>query len=365
MFPASSSISSSEPPPDPTGWRRFLRIFAGTALGLGLAAYLFIVTVDPWGMLPLSPSLPRAPISTNARFSMPMLATSPRFDAAIIGTSTSRLLRPAALDRLLGAHFVNLAMNSATPWEQGRMLALFARHHPDPKVVVIGLDSAWCLARADSPRLTGRPFPEWMYGDNRWRGYLHVANLYALQEAANQFMMLVGARRSHYGADGYTDFLPAENRYDAARVDRIFRQWGQPSTDPAASRPTDPAALSILARLLPTLPSDTIKILYMPPIADEELGTPGSWIAAKWQSCRDGATRIAQATPNTVLVDFAYRDPVTTTRSNFWDPVHYRVPIADRVMQAIAQAATTGDAAPGDIDRVLVSRSLVQEGDRK
>ena len=319
-----------------------------------MAAYLFIVTVDPWGMLPLSPALPRVPISTNARFSMPMLATSSRFDAAIIGTSTSRLLRPEILDPLLGAHFANLSMNSATPWEQGRMLSLFARHHPGAKAVVIGLDSAWCLARTDAPRLTSRPFPAWMYGDSRWSGYLHVANLYALQEAANQFTALLGVKRAHYGTDGYTNFLPDEARYDAQRVDRIFREWGKPSSDAAASAPTDPAALSILSQMLPMLAPGTIKILYMPPIADEQLGAPGSWIAAKWQSCRSGAIRIAQANPNTILVDFAYSNPVTSTRSNFWDPVHYRVPIADRVMQALAIAATSGNAAPGDIDRVLV-----------
>ena len=80
--------------------------------------YALVVAVDPWGSLPVSLPLPRVPISGNARFSFPALARSPAFDAAIFGTSTARLLQPAQLDPLFGARFVNLAMNSATAWEQ-------------------------------------------------------------------------------------------------------------------------------------------------------------------------------------------------------------------------------------------------------
>lgn len=351
----SLSISSSDP--EPARWRRFLRVFAATAAGLGMAIYLFIVTVDPWNMLPLSPPLARAPISTNARFSMPALASSSRFDSAIIGTSTSRLLRPDRLDQALGARFANLSMNSATPWEQGQMLALFTRHHSSPKAIVVGLDSAWCLAFSGERTLTGRPFPEWMYTGSPWRGYLHMANLYALQEAANQFMLLIHAKRQRYGSDGYTNFLPAEDRYDPKRVDRTFAEWDRPQTKPVGSEVVDAPALAILADGFRKLPAPALKILYLPPISDEQLGPKGSLDAAKWASCRTAATRIAETTPNAVLVDFAYPNSVTSTRSSFWDPVHYRAPIADRVMQALAHAALTGEPAEGDIDRVLVGPS--------
>ncbi len=113
----SSSISSSDP------WRPQLAWFVATALGLLAVVFLFVAVVDPWGMLPLSPPLPRVPISTNARFSMPALASAPAFDSAVVGSSSSRLLRPAVLDTLLGGRFANLAMNAATAWEQSQMLA--------------------------------------------------------------------------------------------------------------------------------------------------------------------------------------------------------------------------------------------------
>src|ERR1700761_3211119 len=112
-----SSTSSS----DPALWRRFARVVLGSPVAAFALVYLFIVVVDPWGMLPLSPPFPRVPVSTNARYAFPALAISPRFDAVVVGTSTSRLLPPALLDPLFHARFANLAMNAATPYEQTRL----------------------------------------------------------------------------------------------------------------------------------------------------------------------------------------------------------------------------------------------------
>ena len=113
-------------------WRAFTRRCVAVALSLLLACFAFVALVDPHDHLPLSLPFERAPINTNQRFSYPALARSERFDSAIVGTSTARLLRPSALDRLLDARFVNLSMNSATAYEQWRILELFLRHHPHP-----------------------------------------------------------------------------------------------------------------------------------------------------------------------------------------------------------------------------------------
>ena len=87
----SSSTSSSD-------WRAFFRLAVGTAALVAGVIYAFVVLVDPFDTLPLSPPADRAPVSTNARFSFPALARSAKFDSAIFGTSTSRLLRPVVLD---------------------------------------------------------------------------------------------------------------------------------------------------------------------------------------------------------------------------------------------------------------------------
>ena len=319
-------------------------------MGLLAFVFLFVAVIDPWGMLPLSPPLPRVPISTNARFSMPALASAARFDSAVIGSSSSRLLRPERLDALLGGRFANLAMNAATAWEQSRMLALFARTHPDARTVLLGLDSVWCTEAPE--RTTGRPFPEWMYGRSHWRGYAEITNLYAVQEAASQLWVMLGFKHSRYGLDGYTSFVPPESAYDPARVGAAFARWGKPADIPATNRARVFPALPLLAAGLQALPPATRKILFFTPGHVSQQGAPGSDFAAAWAACKAQVAAIAAGAPHTVVADFLIPSPITADQASYWDPVHYRVPIADRIMADLA-AASAGRSTPDD--RILTS----------
>src|SRR4051812_44926989 len=103
-----SSISSSDP------WRRFVRLAVGATAVVVAVVYAFVILVDPFDTLPLSPPADRVPVASNARFAFPSLARSPRFASALFGPSTSRLIRPQALDPLLDTSLVNLSMNDAT-----------------------------------------------------------------------------------------------------------------------------------------------------------------------------------------------------------------------------------------------------------
>ena len=317
-----------------------------TAGGLALGLYLFIVLVDPWGSLPLAPPLPRVPISTNARYSFPALARSPGFDSAVFGTSTSRLLRPAMLDAVLGGRFVNLAMNSATAWEQSRLLAVFARAHQQARTVVIGLDDSWCRVGASTER-NARPFPDWMYARSRWAGYASMFGLYPLQEAVNQAAVMLGLKRRRYGLDGYTDFLPPESAYDRARVDALFRAWGTPPTAPPAG-PLPHPELAALAPTLRLLPATTRKLLFFTPDSLGQQGVPGSAQAAKWAGCKADVAQAVAGVPGVVLADFLLPSPITRLRDNYWDPIHYRVPVADRLMRDLARAAEGEPSPVGD-----------------
>ncbi|GBQ30383.1 hypothetical protein AA12717_3485 [Gluconacetobacter sacchari DSM 12717] len=348
-----SSISSSEPGPDGrAAWRRFARAFAGTAAALAAGIYLFVALVDPWGMLPLSPPWHRIPISSNARYSMPALAVSPRFDSAMVGTSTGRLMQPAVLDAPFGARFVNLAMNSATPWEQDRILRLFLRHHPSPRVVLIDIDPEWCVADRHGLSEPNRPMPDWMYAGSPWRGYTEIMTLYAVQEAANQFMWLIGHKRQRFGSDGYTSFVPPDARYDPRRVDELFRGWAfdpSPATGPVPA----PASMPLLTRLLDAIPAGTTKILWFPPAAREQQGAPGSRVAATRAACRRAVIALARATPHAMAIDFEIPGPIADDRTNFWDPIHYRQAVAHMVMDDLA-AAAAGRDVPTTQARVLV-----------
>lgn len=297
--------------------------------------YGFVIVIDPWNVLPLSPPLPRVPISSNARFTFPALARSPAFDSVVLGTSTARLLQPAVLDPGFGARFVNLAMNSATAYEQSRMLRVFLRAHPNPRVVMFGLDQEWCSP--NTHKYTERAFPEWMYDDNLWPAYGKMFSPYAVQEAANQFAVMVHLKRRRYGLDGYTSFVPPESQYDRLRRDAQFLNW--PPTDPAPPPPGARArfsALAILRDSLLSLPAGTRKVLFFVPYFIERQGVPGSVTAWNWAQCKQQVAAVARETGAEVL-DFMIPSSITQDKDNYWDPVHYRVPIADRLAQALVQ----------------------------
>ncbi|GBQ27264.1 hypothetical protein HLH34_09230 [Gluconacetobacter azotocaptans] len=349
-----SSISSSDRPcaGHAGAWRRFALTFAATLGGAGLFVFLFVVTVDPWDMLPLSPPLHRIPISTNARYTMPVLARSDRFDSTMVGTSTGRLLQPAIMDAPFGARLSNMAMNSATPWEQDRLLRLFLRHHAAPRVVLIDIDASWCFASPTTLSSANRPMPGWMYEGSRWRGYADMMNLYAVQEAANQFMWLIGHKRQRFGSDGYTSFVPPDDRYDPRRVDAQFRGWNfdlRKATGPVAP----PLSMPMLRRMVDAIPADTTKVLWFPPTAPEMQGAPGSVVAATRDACRQAVAAIGRGSPHTLVIDFDIPGPLTAARDNFWDPIHYRMAVARTIMNDLA-AARAGQPVPPADAQILV-----------
>ena len=308
--------------------------------GLVALLYAFVIIVDPWGSLPLSPPLPRVPISSNARFSFPALARNPAFDAAILGTSTARLLRPVDLDAPFHARFVNLAMNSATAWEQTRLLAVFLQAHPAPRAIIIDIDAAWCGDSND--RLTPRPFPAWMYETapwpGRWPGYADMLTPYAVQEAANQLMVMLHLKQQRYGSDGYTSFVPPDSAYDPARVDRAFANW--PPTDETPVAPGTPqafAALALLGPALATIPAAARVVLFFPPAHVEQQGQPGSRTAIRWAACKQQVSTLAAG--RVEVVDMLIPSDITTSRANYWDPLHYRAAVARRIADLLAGGA--------------------------
>jgi hypothetical protein len=345
----SSSISSSEP----AAWRRFfLRAVASAAAG-SAALYAFVVLVDPWGVLPFHIPAERAPVSTNARYAFAGLARERRFDAAIIGTSTSRMLRPAALNEAFGARFVNLAMNAATAYEQSRVFEVFLRAHPQPRAVVIGLDHVWCEP-GPLRRYTPRPFPEAFYEPSPWPAYREMFSFYAIQEAAKQAVVLAGLMRPPYGRDGYTRFLPPEEAYDAARAARhlppLPAETGEQDETPPSDLPIPPLAL--LERMVAATPAQTRLILVFMPLYLGAQAAPGSGGAAVMAACKRRVAAMAGRHPNAIVLDFWRASPITRDPTQYWDPKHYRDAIAERIEAHLTRAAR-GDPGPSEDYAVL------------
>ena len=310
--------------------------------------YAFVTLVDPFDTLPLSPKLDRAPVATNARFSFPALARSEAFDSALFGTSTSRLLRPAALNPLFDVRLVNLSMNDATAYEMTRMMGVFSKAHAAPKLARVGLDTRWCVTGDQWQLLTVRAFPEWMYGPNRWAGYAEMYNLHAIETAGRQFGIVTGIKAVVYGRDGYTSFVPPDSAYDPVRVAANLTSSGPNIPEGTRSGPSEGwrfPTLELLRDALAALPDGTRKLLFFVPYHRNLLSPDGSAGAMLWNECKRRVTDLARAIPNTVAVDFMLPSPITERDDHYWDPLHYRVGIADRLASGLA-GADRGEASP-------------------
>lgn len=329
--------------------RRFFRLFLATAAIAGAAIYAFIVLVDPFDALPVSWPFDRGPVDGNARYAFPALARDRSFDSALFGTSTSRLLRPAALDAALGGRFANLAMNSATAYEQTRLLRVFLDAHPHPRTVAIGLDSEWCVSAGGAHAFGfDRPLPEWLYTGGRWAGYGNLFNLYALERAGQAFAEWTGLKPRRYGRDGYTRFVPEDSRYNPVRVAAAFAGAG-PWTPPEPLGP-DPTAWSmpgmdLLRADLAAIPEGTAKLLFFVPYYRVLLPMAAGPAHDLLAECKRRVTAMAAVTPGVVAVDFMRPSPVTLDADNYWDPHHYRVAISERVVGDLA-AAIKGALSP-------------------
>ncbi len=347
----------------PQTWAGFVKTLLLTAGGLVAALFLFVLLIDPYDNVPFSPPIERPMMDDNQRFLYPGLVRSGKFDSAVFGTSTSRLLRPAQLDELFGGRFANLAMNSATAWEQYRIADLFLRTVPAPRTVVFGIDRVWCEPDADTQRLTFRPFPPWMYDDDRWNDLAYLLNGKTLEIAGRLVEYHLGLRPPRLGPDGYERFVPPESEWDWTKVEPMI--WGGPKT---AVVPVDPPyvpgeaerqgwrypALDWLEELVDRLPAGTQPILAFMPVHVAALPQPGSALAAREQECKDRIARIGAA-HGAAVVDFRFASRITTEDTNYWDSLHYRVGIADWIGRSLSVAMRERRDDPEGAWRLLVA----------
>jgi hypothetical protein len=110
-------------------------------------------------------------------------------------------------------------------------------------------------------------------------------------------------------------------------------------------------ALQWLDDVLTAVP-ETRKILTFPPVHVSVQPTPGSRAADEEAECKRRVAEIARRTGST-LIDFRLRSAVTMEDANYWDPLHYRVAIADRLATALLDAARGGPEPADGFYRVL------------
>ena len=224
-----------------TAWTGFCYRVAAAAFVAASLAIGFVVCMNPYGNLRFSLPLEYQRVSANERYAYPGLIKQKSYDSVVVGTSTAMLLHPHALNAAFSGRFINLAMSSATPWEQLQMLRLFAHRH-DVKRVIAGVDVVWCQASEPWEKLTFRSFPSWLYDDDPFNDYLYMANELAVIDALRALALKLGLRKSRFGPDGYYQFVPDMADYDLAKVRAgiyskpVAEQVGFPSRDELESQ---------------------------------------------------------------------------------------------------------------------------------
>jgi hypothetical protein len=347
-------------------WLAWTVAFLVSALVLGGVLFGFVVALDPFG-LRVRAGMPARPLmDLNQRYMYPQLVRSGAFDSGVFGTSTMRLLDPAILSRSIGGRFANLAMNAATPWEQAQMADLFARTVTAPRAVIWGLDLTWCESDATTPakRLTPRPFPPWLYDDASWTDAPRQLNLTTLEISARLLAHRLGYLPARIRGDGYEVFTPPEASYDLARA-RSHLYADNHGFAPDLTPLSPPAPVSEAERLgwrfpalvwldetLSLFPAGTPKLIVLPPTHVAAQPREGSLAAQRYNACKVALRGLA-ARQGATIVDYAHDSAVTRVDGNYWDPLHFRLPIARRVEADLA-AVSQGEAlAPDGVTWVM------------
>ena len=338
-------------PSTTTDWRRYARVlFVTLALEL-LTACALITAANPYGNLPVSLVGRHEIMDTNQRYQYPAIARSGLYDSIVIGTSTSRLLRPAAFQSAFGGHFANLAMDDSAAWEQYRMASLFAHEVGKPRTLVVGLDHVWCRADADQHRMTERGFPEWMFDDNPWNDVPWMLNARSVEFSLRRIAHAVGLKDVRIPFDGYEVFVPPEAQYDLTKAKANLKHPKAATTASAAPSPEDLAAFNFpaLAWLDELLGQSWERvILLITPVHIGAQPVPGQTAAWRETECKARMAAIAQR-HGVPLADFRIKSEITSHDENYWDPLHYRIGIAERIVSGLDRAVKTkADDPAGD-----------------
>ena len=354
-----------------TDWRKFIKVFSITFAVITAAGYLFILVMDPYDSLPVSFDFNRGPLSSDQRFFNPGLARRHQFDSAVIGTSTLKLLNPQELNPIFQSNFVNLSMNAASVFEQEAIFNVFVTAHPNPKVVIFGIDDVYYRKENYAKHIGGvKPehFPEWMYDENPFNDWLPY-NWRTLKHAFGQFYRVTGLKTYSFRTDGYQDFTPGKEAYDIDQARRnIYGSTTPIRKQPVASplvlsaaqlKSFEFPALAHLKRMLARLPDETLKIVMMAPFHIYYQEPPGTLGAAKWNELKRRVAELTCRHANAVFLDFMIASAITDRDENYLDGVHFTVETATKIDAAIGRGVFSTDPDPYFIRRCSTVDSAV------
>lgn len=324
-------------------WHNFWLKILLLSCFLMLLVFIFIILINPYDNLHLKINAERVPITWNQRYSYPAIARKHIFDSAIIGTSTARLLNPEILNSIFNANFVNLSMNSATAHEQSQIFNLFRKDHASIKYILFGIDAVWCDTTENPDQYTPRPFPIWMYDENNRNDYFHMFNITALIDSLRLIQYWFGLRKPKYEVNGYTNFLPEEDEYDLDKA--VINLYGSKKNKEQFNESLSVKSAedkdqkfnfpvhNLLYNMINSLDEDTQKIIFFVPYHYYLIQNNFEL----YNQCKQKILESSANIKNIHLIDLMFSSEITANDSNYWDTLHYKVSIADKLPKLIHQ----------------------------
>ncbi|MDX2201677.1 MAG: hypothetical protein NW223_02930 [Hyphomicrobiaceae bacterium] len=237
------------------------------------------------------------------------------------------------------------------------LMKLFLREVPHPRTLIIGIDSVWCRPDADTERVTRRTFPEWMFDETLLNDLPNMLNFRTLEIAGRQVAARLGLMPPALPPNGFRVFTPPESEYDLARAQQhLFgqgpRKVADPQVPPVVLTDEEKGALrtpglSWLQEIARQAPAESLIVFVFVPAHVASLPPIGSRAAAEYAECRRRIIDIA-TTRKSRVVDFRFPSAMTVSDENFWDPLHYRVPIARKIARGILAATMEGQTQAPD-----------------
>jgi hypothetical protein len=325
----SSSISNSE-----REWRRFTRTWLRAALVAFAALAGSLLLLDPYGTGRLTPLRSATVREQGPRTANAHRAADPRFGGYVLGNSHIQLVEPAALAAATGTPFVSLIVPATGPREQFAILDyLLARRSRPPDALVWSIDDRWCTPE-NHPPLT-HPFPFWLYDPNDAAYAAGLVRSSAIEELPPRLLALLGlSRRPAARPDGFWDY-------------EAYREWRPEVVGPRLARREPPflvnrtgryPQIERLGRTLAALPASVQIVLVRPPVHASALPEPGTDDARSEAGCRAALEVAAAGRTRTAVLDRRVDAPDTRDPANFFDPTHYRRPVARALERDIAAA---------------------------
>jgi len=336
-------------------WTPYVRTLALSVVIVLAVAFGLIMLMNPYGNLPFRLAGQHVMMDSNRRFQLAAALRYGNFDSVILGTSTSMLLDPEDFDRVLGGRFLNAAMENSRAWEQYQAGLLFLRNPRPRATLLIGLDHVWCFPDADENRITERGFPDWLYDDDPSNDWPWMFNSKSLEVAGLLVLHRLSLLGPRIAINGREVFTPPEHRYDAKKAaNKIWqsrkrdapRQEGGFSASDRERQSWRYPALEWLEELLAMTRAGTRSVLAYMPIHIAAQPLPGTRADAREQECKRRIMALADQY-GAHVVDFRIASPVTSEDLNYWDPLHYRVPVATLIAEGIATALSTQSDDPG------------------